>query len=679
MWTGARPANVTVNCDNIPGAVMPTATDNCTAANEILIRRDSVVTRPTTGCISNYTIRRIWTATDRCNNSVTWEQLITVQDTTRPTFVWATTAPANVTVDCDNIPGAVMPTANDNCTAANEITIRRDSVITRAAGACISNYTIRRIWTATDRCNNIATYEQLITVQDTTDPVLTFANGLPRDTTVNCDAVPAAVTASATDNCTPLNQVRITVSLDTIRASGACVSNYSIRRTWIATDLCGNTDTHVQMVTVRDTTRPVLVWNGARPANVTVNCDNIPGAVMPTATDNCLSANQITIRRDSVITRAPGACISSYTIRRIWTATDLCNNSTSWEQLITVQDTTRPTLVWTGARPANITVNCDNIPGAVMPAATDNCTPANQITIRRDSVVTLPATGCISNYTIRRIWTATDLCNNSVTWEQLITVQDTTRPTLVWTGARPANITVNCDNIPGAAMPAATDNCTPANQITIRRDSVVTRPATGCISNYTIRRIWTATDLCNNSVTWEQLITVQDTTRPTLVWTGARPANITVNCDNIPGAVMPTATDNCTPANQITIRRDSVITRATGACISNYTIRRIWTATDLCNNSVTWEQLITVRDTTRPTLVWNGARPANITVNCDNIPGAEMPTATDNCTPANQITIRRDSVVTRPTTGCISNYTIRRIWTATDLCNNSVTWSSSSP
>ncbi len=348
----------------------------------------------------------------------------------------------------------------------------------------------------------MATHTQLITVQDTTRPTLSFSGGRPADIIVNCDAVPATVTASATDNCTPTNQVRVTISIDTLRNSGDCANNFQIRRTWIATDLCGNTDTHVQTLTVRDTTRPTLVWATSAPTNVTVNCDNIPGAVMPTATDNCTPGNSVTIRRDSIVTRPTVGCISNYTIRRIWTATDECNNSTSWEQLITVQDTTRPTLVWATTAPANVTVNCDNIPGAVMPTANDNCTPGNEITIRRDSVITRPTTGCISNYTIRRIWTATDRCNNSTSWEQLITVQDTTRPTLVWTGARPANVTVNCDNIPGAVMPAATDNCTPGNEISIRRDSVVIRPTTGCISNYTIRRIWTATDRCNNSVTW---------------------------------------------------------------------------------------------------------------------------------------------------------------------------------
>ena len=48
---------------------------------------------------------------------------------------------------------------------------------------------LTRVWTATDNCGNVATATQVITVQDTTDPVLV---GVPADATVECDAVPAA-------------------------------------------------------------------------------------------------------------------------------------------------------------------------------------------------------------------------------------------------------------------------------------------------------------------------------------------------------------------------------------------------------------------------------------------------------------------------------------------------------
>jgi len=57
-------------------------------------------------------ITRTWTATDNCGNATTASQVITVGDDGAPTFV---STPADVTVECDNIPDAAVLTANDNC------------------------------------------------------------------------------------------------------------------------------------------------------------------------------------------------------------------------------------------------------------------------------------------------------------------------------------------------------------------------------------------------------------------------------------------------------------------------------------------------------------------------------------------------------------------------------------
>ena len=40
--------------------------------------------------------------------------------------------------------------------------------------------------------------------------------------------------------------------------SGACPGNYSVTRTWTATDDCGNFSTASQTITVQDTTAPVI-------------------------------------------------------------------------------------------------------------------------------------------------------------------------------------------------------------------------------------------------------------------------------------------------------------------------------------------------------------------------------------------------------------------------------------
>ncbi|WP_346321115.1 hypothetical protein, partial [Chitinophaga sp. YIM B06452] len=80
-------------------------------------------------------------------------QIITVQDTTRPTFTVA--PPANVLVNCDAIP-PVPPllTATDNCSAAL-VTVSFNERRESAPGACINNYRLFRVWTARDACGNV--------------------------------------------------------------------------------------------------------------------------------------------------------------------------------------------------------------------------------------------------------------------------------------------------------------------------------------------------------------------------------------------------------------------------------------------------------------------------------------------------------------------------------------------
>ena len=147
-----------------------------------------------------------------------------------------------------------------------------------AQGTCPGAYTITRTWTATDACNNVTTHVQTITVQDTTAP--TFVEALPTDSTVQCDAVPTAVTLTATDNCGEAN-----VTFEEAIAQGSCPGAYTITRTWTATDACNNVTTHVQTITVQDTTAPTFVE--ALPTDSTVQCDAVPTAATLTATDNC--------------------------------------------------------------------------------------------------------------------------------------------------------------------------------------------------------------------------------------------------------------------------------------------------------------------------------------------------------------------------------------------------------
>ncbi|GAA4071960.1 hypothetical protein GCM10022389_16490 [Flavobacterium cheonanense] len=562
--------------------------------------------------------------TDASGNDITHVQTITVQDTTAPSFVEA--LPANVTVECSAVPTAVVLTATDNCGTA---TIAYNEVTT--AGTCAGSYTLTRTWIATDLCGLTTTHVQTITVQDTTAP--TFVEALPANVTVECSAVPTAVVLTATDNCGTA-----TVAYNEVTTAGTCAGSYTLTRTWIATDLCGLTTTHVQTITVQDTTAPTFVE--ALPANVTVECSAVPAAVILTATDNCGTA---TVAYNEVTTA--GTCAGSYTLTRTWIATDLCGLTTTHVQTITVQDTTAPSFV--EALPANVTVECSAVPTAVVLTATDNCGTA---TIAYNEVTT--AGTCAGSYTLTRTWIATDLCGLTTTHVQTITVQDTTAPTFV--EALPANVTVECSAVPTAVVLTATDNCGTA---TIAYNEVTT--AGTCAGSYTLTRTWIATDLCGLTTTHVQTITVQDTTPPSFV--EALPTNVTVECSAVPTAVVLTATDNCGTA---TVAYNEVTTA--GTCAGSYTLTRTWIATDLCGLTTTHVQTITVQDTTPPSFV--EALPANVTVECSAVPTAVVLTATDNCGTA---TVAYNEVTTAGT--CAGSYTLTRTWIATDLCGLTTT------
>ncbi len=222
-----------MECDVVPTAATLVATDNCSDATVTFneVRTDGT-------CENAYTLTRTWTAKDVCGNETSATQIVTVQDTTAPTFT--TPAPADVTVECDVVPTAATLLATDNCSDA---TVTFNEV--RTDGTCENAYTLTRTWTAKDVCGNETSATQIVTVQDnTTAP--TFTTPAPADVTVECDVVPTAATLVATDNCSDA-----TVTFNEVRTDGTCDNAYTLTRTWTAKDVCGNETSATQIVTVQ--------------------------------------------------------------------------------------------------------------------------------------------------------------------------------------------------------------------------------------------------------------------------------------------------------------------------------------------------------------------------------------------------------------------------------------------
>ena len=242
----AIPADVTVDCQ-APAPIMPTATDNCDAAVDIVLVADTVAT-----CANSYVLTRTWTATDDCGNTDTGVRVITVEDNTAPMV----TAPADVTVECDMVPVPGTPTVTDMCDMNPIIVFTTNTV----SGSCANEYVITRTWTATDACGNVASDDQVITVQDNTFPTITGT--LPTDVTVECDAIPTAPVAGTdivgADNCGLASFDYLQNSTQGIDPDMCSFYNYALTRTWTAVDLCGNTTIHTQAVSYTHLTLPTI-------------------------------------------------------------------------------------------------------------------------------------------------------------------------------------------------------------------------------------------------------------------------------------------------------------------------------------------------------------------------------------------------------------------------------------
>ncbi|WP_455685112.1 HYR-like domain-containing protein, partial [Tenacibaculum discolor] len=255
----------------------------------------------TTNCPVIGTYTNTWTFTDSCGRtSGQFTQTITVTDTTAPVL---SSEPADVSVDCEAIPAVPTITATDNCDTVVDV------VFTEVSNTVVDGCgEILRQWESTDNCGNTVSHTQTITVTDTTAPVLSEE---PADVSVDCEAIPAVPTITATDNCDTVVDVVFTeVSNTVVDGCGEIV------RQWESTDNCGNTVSHTQTITVTDTTASVL---SEEPADVSVDCEAIPAVPTITATDNCDTVV------DVVFTEVSNTVVDGCgEIVRQWESTDNC-------------------------------------------------------------------------------------------------------------------------------------------------------------------------------------------------------------------------------------------------------------------------------------------------------------------------------------------------------------------
>ncbi len=452
------PGNLSLNspeasCANTHTPAHPLFTDNCgvvTSLTWVMTGANTGSSAPT-GInyvpVTNFNIgvtNITYTATDVAGNSVQCAFTVTVTDNSPPDIE---DCPADITVytgpgrlTCNQVATWIEPTATDNCTPAGSLVWTKSHLpgATFPVGTTLVTYNVR------DAAGNTSVCNFNVTVIDDTPPTITC----PVDVVISTE--PNICSASGVNLGTPITADNCAIA----NVSNNAPATFPLGTTeviWTVTDSNGNTMMCTQNVTVADTQPPITPSIGS----VNRQCEyNLLPADYPTTTDNC----------DGIIIGIPSVTFPYTTIGTTiieWTFTDNSGNSTTANQIVTINDTQSPAWV---TFPGDLILSCgdDTSPASTgAPTATDNC--SDVIITYADNVV--PG-NCPARSVITRSWRATDATGNYTARNQRITIDDTTPPVITCTSFT----NFNPDDVPliddyfGVTV---SDNCSAPANITL--------------------------------------------------------------------------------------------------------------------------------------------------------------------------------------------------------------------
>jgi hypothetical protein len=472
---------------------------------------------------------------------------------------------------------------------------------------------------ARDACGNKDTISFLLLLKDLTPPVV-----LCKPITINLSAAgtasitPASINNGSYDNCTPLADLIYGISQSNFTCANVGVNSVKL----YVTDLCGNIDSCIALVTVRDVTAPVISCWG----DTTISKDALCTYVMQDLTFRVNKADACGIA--SVTQSIPVGAILAESITSIivtLTVTDVNGNSSNCNFKITFVDVTAP--VFTGC-PANIIVNtgassttCSAPATWIAPTAADACTHCcvpQAITSNYNSGAIFP----VGVTTV--IYTAVDQSGNTSTCSFTVTVIDNTKPVVSGCPSGPVNVNTgagaaNCSATATWTEPTATDNCTPAASLVRTRSHApgATFPVGTTVVTYTF------TDAAGNvSNVCSFNVVVVDNTAPISVSCPANIVNPPINAAGCAASVVtPNAafTDNCGVVKLVWVLTGATTGSSPLTGINNlgtYVFNQgattvTYTASDAAGNTATCSYTVTVIKPLAATITSTGTVPQN--------------------------------------------------------------------
>ena len=461
-------------------------------------------------CSGGLVVQRTWTASAD-GLSATCVQTISLVDNTPPVI---SGVPASLTINCnDPIPPlATGVTATDACCGT-------DSQVDcfKIEGSQLVN-----------GCSNGICYT--FTYDNNGEPVsITITSGVVVTLTIKGGTLDTTYTGTFINLTAPINSntgipfaisnvvicvyenpnggptcnANLSLNVNEYSIPGTCPNEFTLVRTWIATDACGNTDSVSQNISVVDDLAPNAVCNDIvvdldANGNASITASQIEGG----STDNCSAPSGLSYSLDRNTFSCADVGAASVTL----SVTDECGNTGTCTANVTVNDNISPDVVCQG-----ITVQLDNNGNASITAqdidggSTDACGIASLSVSETNfdcgdlgsNIVTL---------------TVTDVNGNVSICDAIVDVVDAQAPVI----SCPADITVNndagqCSAVVSYTSPIGSDNCTGA--VTVQSGGL------GSGSSFpvgTSTESYTVTDAAGNTASCSFNVTVVDNEAPVI-------------------------------------------------------------------------------------------------------------------------------------------------------------------
>jgi hypothetical protein len=633
-----------------------------------------------------------YSAQDVCGQVVNSSAIFTIDAPSNVLEEPSFTLPANITVykddscayDADPLITGSPTDLTDNCTLAGNLTMSyRDSI---AAGSCSSNIFIYRKWIIMDDCLNETSQTQLISVVDSTPPVMICApdiSGVADNG--ECDATGVDIgTTSASDNC-------ILASLVGVRNDGLLITDpFPVGVTtisWIATDACGNSSTCTQTVTLIDgvTQPPTISCPDDVEQNASADNCYLENVVIqdPTADDNCEVASiywEMTGASNGTSPTTGFNYVSGETFNVglttvTYTAADSAGNTASCSFTVTIRDITPPSIV---ANCVDATDNadpdgCSKVPGTLQdPEYHDDCWIDDSLTVRWEMTGATTGNGLgfvtdsLFNVGVTTVtYYVSDPDGNEADCRFTVTILDVTPPVIVAGSCDDVTETASVDNCSkeptGLSIPDYNDTCWPKDSLVLTYSitGATTASGTGLISGIAFNVgvstvMYTVTDPDANSDFCSFTVTILDVTPPVIDIDDCVDFSDVAapdSCSKVPGTLIdPDFSDTCWPKDSL-ILSYSISGATTGSGLGsvagvsfNVGLSTVtYTVSDPDGNTDDCTFTVRIFDVTPPDINISGCQDVSDTTDADNcyvIPAAlDDPLYDDDCWPVDSLTI----------------------------------------